>query len=217
MALKMKAKASGGDFERPEPGNQAAVLVAIIDLGTVEKAYKGKSYDATEVYLIWELTTQQMTGSTNNHVIGKSYTASLGDKANLRNMIEKWFGKKLPDGEDFDLKVLLGKSCLLDVQATDDGKYTKLDALCASKLPKGMECPPAKRKPVVWEIDDNDQLPEHLDWLPFLYGESAQDRIARSDEWKAKRSGASSHNGAAKADEGVIDELADEPQEDAPF
>lgn len=220
MSLRMKAKSGGGEFERPEPGNQAAVLVAIVDLGTVEKAYKGKSYDAHEVYFVWELTTQQMTGSTFNHVIGKSYTASLDEKANLRKMIEKWGGKPLPDGEEFDLKNLLNKSCLLDVQSTDDGKYTKLDALCASKLPKGMECPPAKRKGVVWEIDASEQLPEHLDWLPFLYGESVQDRIARSHEWKAKKGngqkvpagvGASSD---ASSDEGAI---GDESDNDAPF
>lgn len=211
MSLKMKAKSGGGNFENPEPGNQAAVLVAIIDLGTVQKpGFKGgKPYDAHEVFLVWELVTQQMTGSSNNHVIGRSYTATLGEKANLRNMISKWRGKPITDGEDFDLATLLGKSCLLDVQSTEDGKYTKLDALCASNLPKGMECPPAKRKPVVWEIDNNDQLPEHLDWLPFLYGESPQDRIARSGEWKSKKASGNGHS-SASGDEGSVDELADD-------
>src|SRR6185437_6062720 len=99
---KMKAKSGGGNFEQPEPGNQSAVLVAIVDLGTVEKSYKGKEYDSHEYFFVWELVTQQMTGSSHNHVIGKSYTASLDEKANLRKMIEKWF-KPIPDGTEFDL------------------------------------------------------------------------------------------------------------------
>lgn len=217
MGLKMKATSGGGNFERPEAGNQAAVLVAVVDLGTVTKEFKKggavKVFDAHEVYLCWELVTQQMTGSSNNHVIGRSYTVSLAPSANLRQMIAKWRGSDLKEGEDFDLRTLLGAKCLLDVQSTgDDGKYTKLDSLCASKLPKGMQCEAAKRKPVFWEIDENDQLPEHLDWLPFLYGESICDRIARSDEWKAKKA----ISNGTKADEGAIEE-GSESLEDAPF
>lgn len=219
MAMKLTAtKSQGGDYEYPEPGNQVAVLVGIIDLGTVKKNFKGQEYDAREVLFVWELTTQQMTGSTFNHVVGLSYTLSFGEKSNLRKMVAKWRGKPFAEGEEIDISVMLGKSCLLDVQPSgkEDKKYVKLDPLCAAQLPKGTTCPAAKRKPVMWEIEGNDQLPEHLDWLPWLYIETVQDRIKRSNEWRkkldpAQKAGA---NGSAGKDEGVISE---ESPEEVPF
>lgn len=221
MKMTAKNNGGGGDFERPEPGNQPARLVALVDLGTVNKpGFKGKpDYNAHEIYLVWELVTQQLSGSTNNHVIGRAYTASLGDKANLRKLIEKWFGKAIPDGQEFDLACLLGQPCLLDVTTSKDGKWPQLDPLCASKVPKGMPCPEAKRKPVMWEIAEHDQLPEHLDWLPFLYGESPCDRIARSDEWKAKKGTAQRERVAVPDDDPPADPFPDGPdrEEDIPF
>ena len=217
MGMKLKATASkGGDFEHPEPGNQAAVLVAIVELGTVNKEYQGKAYDANEVYLVWELPTQQMTGSTFNHVVGKVFSLSFGEKSNLRKMIAKWRGTEFREGEEFDLPKLLGQNCLLDVQPVEGKSYVKLDATPASRLPKGMTCPPAKRKPVCWDIEHSEGLPEHLDWLPFIYGESVCNRIKRSAEWREKAYAESQGNGqsAAQDDEG---EIPIDSSEDAPF
>ena len=218
MVMKLKATASkGGDFEYPEPGNQAAVLVAIVDLGTVNKEFQGKAYDAREVYLVWELPTQQMTGSTFNHVIGKVFSLSFGEKSNLRKMVAKWRGSEFREGDEFDLSKLLGLSCLLDVQPVEGKSYVKLDATPASRLPKGMSCPPAKRSPVCWDIEEHDELPEHLDWLPFIYGESVCDRIKRSAEWREKlyadSQGVNGKSGVGD-DEG---EIPIDTSEDAPF
>lgn len=218
MAMKMKASAGkGGDFERPEPGNQAAVLVAIVDLGTHRENFQGNEYDAHKVYFVWELTTQQMTGSQHNHVVGLQYSLSFGEKSNLRKLVSAWRGKPVADGEEFDLSKLLGAKCLLNVQPVEGKSYVKLDPVCATPLPKGMECPPAKRKPVMWEIDDNDQLPEHLDWLPFIYGESVQDKIQRSKEWVEKLKAKAAANGNGGNGKAAVDPLADETEEEAPF
>lgn len=213
--MKMKAKAASNyDYEKPETGNQAAVLVAIVELGTVEKEFQGKKYKANEYYFCWELVTQK--ASDGKHpVIGRAYTASFTAKSNLRKLVEKWRGKPIGDDEEFDLAVLLGRSCLLDVGESEDGKFARLDPLCVSALPKGMACPAAEHKPSQWEISGSQHLPEHLNWLPFLFGESIQDRIARSDEWKARNKEARSQSQQAPRAESV--EVQADSFEEAPF
>lgn len=193
MALILKAtSAKNGSFENPEPGNQVAVLVAIVDLGTVMKKefQKPGEKEEHEIYLLWELTAQQMTGSTHNHVVGRTYNFTLGEKSNLRKMLVKWRGVDFGDNEEFVIDKLLGQQCLLDVQPVAGKSYVKLDATPASRLPKGMTCPPAKRKPFIFELDKaKDDLPTDLDWLPFIYGEPVIDRIKRSKEWKTRGGG----------------------------
>ncbi len=210
--MKVKAKASGGDYEKPEPGNQAAVLVAVVELGTVEKEFKAETYKTNEILLVWELTGQKGSGGK-QPVVGRVYSLSFGTFSNLRKMVEKWFGKAFPDGVEFDLAVLLGRECLLDVQLTKDEKYIKLDPLSVSKLPKGMACEKAERTPVLWEIEGAKGLPEHLDWLPWIYGESACDRIARSGEWKERNAQAAEVRKRVPS----TAQPATEAEEDVPF
>lgn len=220
MGLKATAKASGGNgnYEVPEAGNQEAILVAIIDLGTHENEYQGKAYDSRKVQLVWELTTQEKS-EKENHVIGREYTLSISEKSNLGKLITALTGKKFADGDEFDITKLLGMACFVNiVHGTSQKGNTYARVEGASSIPKDksgkprIAVPPAKHKPVVWDMDAADSLPEHLDWLPFIIGEPALEVIRRSKEWKEK-----SANGRASADEGTVDELADEPQEDIPY
>lgn len=189
MPFKTTAKNSGGGFELPEAGNQPAVVVALIDLGTQESEYKGKVSLVPRILLVWELTTQKMSGSDHNHLLAKDYAfyPDMSVKSALRVMLEKWRGRAFVDGEVFDLTTLLGKSCLVDVvhgQSGSGNAYAKVAGVSA--LPRGMSAPHPKRKPVAWEIEGADRLPEHLDWLPFLFGRNPIDVIRNSQEWKAK-------------------------------
>ena len=186
MGLTIKAKQnSGGNFERPKPGTWPAVLVAVVDLGSVWKeGYKGKAgYDVHEVYLVWELTSQPMTGSNHNHLLGKVYTLSLGSKANLTKLVERWRGSTLKEGEDFDLSKLLGQMCKLDL--IENGDYIKTEPNPASRLSTNEKCPPAKRAPFLFDLQQTKDISKLPDWLPDIWSgfwEKIPDRIARCHE-----------------------------------
>lgn len=215
MPLKMKASNNqGGGFELPEAGNQPAVLVAVVELGTQESDYQGQKSEMEKVFLVWELVNLPLSGSQYNHVIGKDYSLKMGQKAALRQMLERWRGCPFEDGQDFDLKELLGKSCLVDVihgTSKNTGRqYAKVGGV--SSLPKGTTCPPPKRKPIAWEIADNDQLPERLgEWAPFIMGQPLCEVIKRSPEWKHKAVASGSHGSRSHAGE---EWDASEPQDD---
>ena len=71
--------------------------------------------------------------------IGRTFTASMSEKANLRKLIESWFGKKFPNDEaaaDFDCTKLLGYKCLLNVTHTEKGQKTYANVANATPIPK---------------------------------------------------------------------------------
>jgi hypothetical protein len=185
MGFKVKANNSGGDgnFELPPAGSQAAVLVGLIELGHHENDYQGQSKGfQPRVFLVWELAEKKSDGSP--FVVGRDYTQSLGKKANLRSIVEKWRGKTLGDDEEYDLTKLIGKPCLLSLvhkQSQNNNTYAKIDGVGA--LPKGMAPPKATLTPVTWEIGP-DKEPPAEDWLPFVYGEPVKTVIERSREFK---------------------------------
>jgi hypothetical protein len=173
--FKQKAT-SGGDYAIPPAGAHPAVLV---DLGTHEYTYNGKITKNRKVFLVWELTAEPNQGG-GNFVVGCDYTLRLNPKAALQAIVEKWRGRALGEGEEFELTALLGTPCLLTLvhkSSQNNRTYAKIDSI--GPLPKGMAAPPATLTPFCWEIGDAAELPG---WLPFVYGEPAQDVIARSAE-----------------------------------
>ncbi len=168
-------------FEVPPAGSHGAILVAIIDLGTQREDYQGTESEKHQVYLCWELTGCPMSGTTNNHLIGRKYTFSLQEKAALRQLIKSWRGKDLTTGEEYDILKLLGQKCLLSVSHKENGEkvYAQLGGI--SMVPAGMVVQPAKRKPVARHILETTPAP---DWLPFIYGEKIEEVLARAKELK---------------------------------
>ena len=205
MGLRATAKKPGGNgnYDLPEAGNQPAVLVAIIDLGTHPNEYEGKAYDSHRVQLVWELTTQPKS-DTQNLVIGREYTLSISENSNLGKLVTALTGKKFTEGEEFDITQLLGRACLVNIvhgKSKKGNDYARVEG--ASALPRGFKVEPPKRKPVLWEIDGNTKLPEHLDWLPYIIGEPVLEVIRRSKEWKEMLASA-----RKDADEGDIEDGA---------
>lgn len=167
----------GGDAPAAiEAGNYPAILVALVDLGTQESEYKGVVHYRRELFLAWEIP-----GEEGAPVLGRSFAASLTPKSNLG----KWLAALSKEGrippEGIDLRVLLGKPCLLQVSAqtkqTENGERTYNALVTVSRMPKGMAVPAAKRKHVVIGLDD--EIP---DWLPRSYGRLLGDIRSESAE-----------------------------------
>jgi len=182
-----KASSNGGDFEVAPGGNHPAVLVGIIDLGTQENKFGNEVNMAHQVLLAWELT-QEKKKDGSPFIVIRHYTASLNQKAALRNLIKTWRGKDLADGEEFDPRKMLGKPCLLSVINKESGggnTYAKVEGVTA--VPKGMVVGQAVTEPISWAIGEGDY--PNPAWMPYLIGKRVADVIQNSPEWKEWRYG----------------------------
>lgn len=203
MPFPLRATAPQFSSEVPPAGNHPAVLVALIDLGTHETSFTDqktgnkKETNRHEVYLIWELVDQLMAGSKFNHVIGKVFTVSLAETAALRKMVEAWFGKKFKPDQEFDLEKLIGVPGMANIvhaeSRSSPGKfYANISAIAA--VPGKMKVEKPKRTPFVYQLGHGPY--KGPDWIPFIYGEKVEDKIAACLE---NRRGAPQPNGQQPA------------------
>lgn len=123
----------------PAPeGLHQAVCCDVVDLGIVTTPWGDKH----QVELRWEIEAiNPDTGGP--HLVRQRYTANLGEKAKLRQVLETWRGRKFTPVElqGFDLEKLLGVNCQLQVvhNLSDDGRtWANVQAVIAHnpKLPK---------------------------------------------------------------------------------
>lgn len=158
-----------------EPGTYAAVCTAIIDLGE----HYNKTYDnySRKALFQWEIPDEQIEidGEMKPRVISETYTASLGEKANLRKMLESWRGLQFTADElaGFDLENVLGVPCMINVIHTENpntGKtYAKIAAV--TRLPRNFPPVTPSAKPTIFSLNDGDAL----------------EKIERYPEWIQKR------------------------------
>lgn len=184
--MKFPAKASA-DFENAPAGNHIAICNAIVDLGL--QPGSGMYPDPKrQVYLRFELPTEQTTYQkdgqpiTGPMSIGRTFTASMSEKANLRKLIESWFGKKFPTDEaasDFDLNNVLGRKCLLNVTHTEKGGKTYANISNATPIPKGMTADYEQHNPSVYfSLDSPDD--RVFNTLPKWLKEKIEGRLEES-------------------------------------
>jgi len=141
----MKISDSGSsDFQQAPIGNHPARCFKIIDIGTQEGEWQGKSLARRQIVVFWELCNELMEtkeGKKAPFQVSKWYTASLNEKATLRADLVNWRGRQFTQEElmGFDIQNIIGKPCLVSVVHNENGK-AKVSAVSA--LPKGMEVPP---------------------------------------------------------------------------
>jgi hypothetical protein len=149
----------GSDFEQPPVGTHVAICFRIIDLGTQKGEYQGKPNFKRQNIISWELPNELMTegdASGKPFVVGKFYTASLGEKANLRADLRNWRGKDFTPEElaGFKPQNILSKVCMLSLTMNDKGKV-KVTGVMA--LPKGTIIPSQVNPNVYFSLDEFDQ------------------------------------------------------------
>lgn len=181
--MKFAAKASS-DFEIVPSGNHVAICNAVIDLGV--QPGRGIYPDPKhEVYLRFELPTETIKYQKDGKdiegpmSIGRTFTASMNEKANLRKFLESWFGKKFPTdaaAADFDLALVLGKKCLLNVTHTDKNGKTYANVNAATPIPRGMPADqPQHNASLYWSLDMPDE--KTFDAIPKWLQEKIANRI----------------------------------------
>lgn len=173
--MKFAAKATA-DFAIVPAGNHVGICNGVIDLG-MQPGSGMYPAPKPQVYVRFELPGEQIEYQKDGKTItgpmsiGTTMTASMSEKANLRKLIESWFGKKFPTDEaaaDFDMKNLLGKRCLLNVTHSEKNNKTYANISNATPLPKGMVSNEPQHNPsLFFELDHADEatfksLPEWL-------------------------------------------------------
>lgn len=168
-----------------EAGGYLARCYAIIDIG---EQYN-KIYDnySRKVVFVWELPTEtiEVDGAEKPRAISETYTMSLGEKSNLRKMLENWRGRAFTAQEldGFDLETVLGAPCMLNVlhKAKQNGEpFAKIGSV--SKLPKGMTAPELVNPKRLFSLEDAGAL-ETMGDLP----EWMQNRIRESRTYRELR------------------------------
>ncbi len=222
----VKTSTGGGADGEPRPlpdaGQQAAVIVGLVDLGTHEDRYnEGKK--RRRLLVVFELTGEPVPGTDHNHVLGKEVTLSFHEKSNLVDIARSVLRIKGADAEDISFADLLGKPCSVEVEhgtAKSGMDFARIKSVGGPI--KGIKTPAPKRKRLCWmmESDGNWELKQLPEWLPFVFGRPVPDIVRGSEEWAERQAGAArtapkaAAKGAPKGDDW---EAPEEPDSDSPF
>ncbi len=156
MSLVISEK-TGGGFTPLPAGTHLAICNMMVDEGTqYNENFKNFSH---KIRVGWEIPgeTIEVDGEQRPRMISKEYTASLSTKANLRKDLESWRGRAFTPEElkHFDLKSIVGASCMLSVIHTEynGSTYAKVSGVMA--VPKGIPKGSLSEPPTVFEIGDS--------------------------------------------------------------
>lgn len=190
--MRFAAKASA-DFEIAPSGNHVAICNAVVDLGL--QPGSGMYPDPKhQVYIRFELPTETVKYQKDGKEIsgpmsiGRTFTASMSQKANLRKFVEGWFSKAFPSDEaaaDFDFKALIGRKCLLNISHNEKGQKVYANIASASPIPKGMHADYSQQNPSLYyslESPDNAAFNALPDWLKEKISGRIQEAPAKNSE-----------------------------------
>ena len=182
------AKETGGREFTPIPaGPHLAICTMVADIG-MQEGFSGKPQ--RKVYIRFEVPDERVeferdgTKVEGPAIIGKMYTLSLSEKANLRRDLENWRGKTFTADElkGFDISKLLGKPCQLAVTHDQkDGKtYANINGIMGlSKDQRARAQTLSPENPIVeYSVESHD--PETFELLPKWIREKIEQRITES-------------------------------------
>jgi len=192
MAIIATDSGGGGDFTPVPAGTHFAVCCMVADLGKqrIVSQMFGESVKH-QVYIRWQIPAERVEWEKDGEkhegpaVIGKTYTLSLGDKANLRKDLQAWRGKQFTPDElrGFDITKLLGVPATLTVTHTEKDGRTYTNVASLGGIPKGMDRPTIEGDPILYDTDNQHTFEKLPKWLQ----EKVQGQIL--DEVKQEYSG----------------------------
>ena len=131
----------------------------IIDIGTQKSEFQGKVNIRRQCIIGFELPSELMTEGEyagKPFTVSRFYTASLGEKANLRKDLANWRGRDFTEQEleGFDSKNILDKCCMVSLTENDKNKV-RITGIMA--LPKGTQVPDRINDIVYFSLDEFNQ------------------------------------------------------------
>lgn len=165
-------------------GGHIATLYSIIELGTMVGEYMGKPTQKKKIRLTWELPeeTREFDGVQKPMVVGKTYTASLFEMAKLRPIVAGMLGGLTEEQEEnFDIKSLLGKACMLQIAHEEYNGNKYASVVSCTQLPKSVAKPT--------QFNDSQYLDYGDGWDSGVYEKLPQfvkDKMSESLEMKER-------------------------------
>jgi len=216
MALNFKAKGGGGDFKGIPAGSHIAVcnLVAFLGLQPGSGMFPEPKL---QLYIRFEVPSERVSYEKDGRklegprVIGKTYTASMHEKANLRRDLETWRGRQFSDeeAESFDVESILGKACMLSVVEKVKGDKTYSNIASISGLPKGVPAPKAENTLLLYTEFNRDTFKQLPEWL--------QEKITGQLEVKSQKQEEESNDGYPGYSDDDILRSTEITDDDIPF
>lgn len=156
-------------------GTHKARCVGLIQIGTVPVEWQGEVKQLEKIRLTFELPEELHKFKEEEEekpvVISQEYTLSMGEKSNLRPIIEGIIGTALlqNEAESFDVETILGMPCLLSIKHKVSEKTKNKFAVVDTTAPlmKGMTVPEAINPIKVltyerWNQEEFDKLPSFI-------------------------------------------------------
>lgn len=168
-------------------GTHIARLYKIIDLGTHDGEYQGRPKVSRLIRIYWELPNEIKEYEKDGQkvsapfAISREFTFSMGEKANLRKIVQGMIGTILTDDEayNFDVDKLVGEPCLITV-VHETSKTGNKYALVSTTAPmmRGMEAPAQFNKNEILDVSEmtEDEIGKQPQWL--------MDKLRESHEYK---------------------------------
>lgn len=172
----------GGDFKKVPEGTHQAVCNMIVDLGNQVTTYMGDESIKRQVYIRWEVPDERVEYEIDGKKIegpmsiGKTYTLSLGEKANLRKDLQGWRNKAFTPEElkGFDVENVLGACCQISVQHKESNGNTYANVTSVVGWPKGLDRITAENELIKYSQDDTSQFDSLPKWIKEKLGGSIQ-------------------------------------------
>lgn len=195
MAIMATDTGGGSDFTPMPSGNHIAICNMVVDLGKQRTEYQGEAKVQHKVYIRWETPNERLEWTDRdgaNHegprVIGKTYTLSLHENANLRGDLENWRGKAFTEEErsGFDVSKLLGAPCMVNVTHADKNGKTYANVSGIGALPKGMDKPTSEIGLLLYDDEHSSNYEKLPEWLQKKVDEQVKDAPAsnNADAWR---------------------------------
>lgn len=135
----VSGEGGGTDFKPHPIGPHAAVCCDVIDLGIWKDQFPGKApRDVRKIRLMFQTDERREDGE--RFTVGRMFTASLHEKAKLRQFLESWRGIAFTEDQirGFNLVKLIGAPALIQVKHRTKGEKTYGDIDSIMQMPKGM-------------------------------------------------------------------------------
>ena len=192
MGLTVKASGGSSTFKPVPSGMHLARCYRIVDMGTQITTWKGVSKEQPKVMLQFEVHSEDADGKPivtdkgEPMSISKNFTASLEEKAILRQELENWRSRAFTREElkGFHLKNVLGAWAMLSVvkeQGNDGNEYTNISSInpVSSQIKKA-GLPEGHNELKIFDLENPDMA------LFETFGNKIKEKIQSTPEWNKK-------------------------------
>ncbi|QIK38106.1 hypothetical protein GWK36_09030 [Caldichromatium japonicum] len=180
MSLHLSAESQA--FELPPSGSLPARCCHVIDLGTQAVEFQGETKRQHKIAIAWQLDERRSDGAP--FTVSRRFTASLHEKAALRQFLEAWRGRPFTPEElkGFALPRLINAPCLLNIVHEERGGNTFAAIKSIAPMPRGMTPPPDVKDPLIFDLSDPNTWPafERL-------SKRQQEAIEASPQWQERQ------------------------------